>query len=191
MLPVGVPCPGICFTGQPSAAGQICQAPGSTAPTAPPAPPSPSLLVPAQSPDSISVAYAAGWNIVAAPGSSTPPGLSSWLHTFQAGDVSYEMVPAGSPLKPGVGYWAFAPSPTTGTLTPAPQTSITVQVPARQYVMIENPGNTVATVSGADVMLTYNPSTGSYTPATQLAAGQGGWAGSAGGAQVTITTAPA
>jgi len=56
--------------------------------------------------------------------------------------------------------------------------------------MIGNPGNTVANVDGADVVLIYTPSTASYTQATTLAPGQGGWAGSFNGALVTITNAP-
>jgi hypothetical protein len=189
-LPVGVPCPGNCPAGQLAYSNQPC-ASGSTAPTPPPAPPSPSLLVPAHSPYATSASYAAGWNIVAAPGSSILSSFSGWLYTFQGGDTSYELIPVGTALKPGAGYWAYAPSPMTSTLAPAAQTSVAVQVPAHQYVMIGNPGNTVATVSGADVVLIYNPSSGSYIPTTQLAAGQGGWAGSANGALVTITNAPA
>jgi hypothetical protein len=55
--------------------------------------------------------------------------------------------------------------------------------------MIGNPGNTVATVSGADVVLVYNPANSQYTQTTQLLPGQGGWAGSVRGGPVTITNA--
>ena len=51
-----------------------------------------------------------------------------------------------------------------------------LQVPAGQFVLIGNSGDTMATVSGADSVLVYNSSTGSYIESTQLAAGQGAWA---------------
>jgi hypothetical protein len=54
-------------------------------------------------------------------------------------------------------------------------------------VMIGNPYPTTATVHGADVVYTYSPGSG-YSATTSLTAGQGAWAYSAAGGEVTITT---
>jgi hypothetical protein len=199
LVPYGTPCNGACpasCTGAcpttPFATSlQGCTPPNSTAPTPPPSPPAPSLLVSAASTYSTTASYSSGWNIVAAPTGTFLPGMTGWLYTFQPGDPSYEVVQPGAPLRPGAGYWAYAPAAGTNTLAPSGPTSVTIQIPPRQYAMIGNPGNTVATVSGADVVLIYNSTSGAYTPTTQLLPGQGGWAGSVNGGQITITNAPA
>ena len=113
------------------------------------------------------------------------------LLTFQAGDTSYETVSAGTPFKAGVGYWAFFPVATPITLASATGSSTTVPLPAGQPVMIGNPGNAPATVTGADQVFIYNSSTSSYAAGAQLQPGQGAWAMSTNGGQATITSAPA
>ncbi len=142
-------------------------------------------------PAGFSVTYPAGWDIVAGPTGTTLPGVAGSLYTLQPGDTSYEMIPAGTPLKAGEGYWADVGSSTPTTIALASSGSMTVSLPPGQFVMIGNPGDTVATVTGADTVLVYSPSTNNYTSATQLQPGQGAWAYSAAGGQATIMNAPA
>jgi len=88
-----------------------------------------------------------------------------------------------------VGYWAFFSAAGTVTLpVVGPQTQ-TVTLPPSQWVMIGNPGSAVARLSGADRVLTYDPTSGTYTQVTSLQPGQGAWAISYLGGAVTITNA--
>jgi len=72
-------------------------------------------------------------------------------------------------------------------VTPA---TVSVQLPPGQFVLIGNPGNTNATVTGAGTVLVFNPTTSAYTAASTLAPGTGAWAESDAGGQITITNAP-
>lgn len=135
------------------------------------------------------VSLASGWNLIAGPAGTTLPG--SGLLTFQAGDTTYETVPAGTPFKAGVGYWAFLPFASQVTLSAASGSSTSVTLPAGQPVMIGNPGNTPATVTGADQVFVLAPGGNNYTNGTQLQPGQGAWAMSTNGGQATIANAPA
>jgi hypothetical protein len=135
------------------------------------------------------VSLGSGWNLISAPDGTTIPGSS--LLTFQAGDTNYEQVAAGTPMKGGVGYWVFLPMATQLTLgTASTSANTTINLPAGQPVMIGNPGNTTATVNGADKVFMLSPGSSSYTTGTQLQPGQGAWAMSTNGGQVTITNAP-
>jgi hypothetical protein len=135
------------------------------------------------------VSLGSGWNLISGPAGTTIPG--SGLLTFQAGDSNYEQVAAGTPMKGGVGYWVFLPIGTQLTLATSSATgNTTITLPAGQPVMIGNPGNTTATVTGADNVFMLSPGSSSYTNGTQLQPGQGAWAMSTNGGQVTITNAP-
>jgi len=134
------------------------------------------------------VSLASGWNLIAGPAGTTLP--DAGLLTFQAGDTTYETISAGTPFKAGVGYWAFVPIATQIALGPAAGASTTIALPAGQPVMIGNPGNTPATVTGADTIFIYSPGTSNYTTGTQLQPGQGAWAMSTNGGQATIANAP-
>jgi hypothetical protein len=133
------------------------------------------------------VSLAQGWNIVAGPSGTTLP---TSAFTWQAGDTAYETVAPGTPLKPGAGYWVNMLAAGQINLPTAPSSNVTVTIPAGGQVMIGNPGTTVATVTGADAVVTFDAPSSSWTPTTQLQPGQGGWASSAAGATVTITNAP-
>jgi hypothetical protein len=184
-LPIGTPCPAACAgTATPGCA------PAGYPSAPPPPPPSPATLLPAPTTYMTTATYPAGWVIVAGPNGSTLPGYNGTLFTLQAGNGTYQPVSPGTALKPGTGYWAYFSAPFSGALATSTPTSVTVQVPAQQYIMIGNPGNTLADVAGADVVLVWNPTTNGYTQTNQLQPGQGGWAGSIRGAQVTITNAP-
>jgi hypothetical protein len=107
------------------------------------------------------------------------------LYTYQAGDTAYEVINNGTPLTQPQGYWAYFDPATTGAVpTSGPQT-LNVALPPAQWVMISNAGNTPATVSGADVVYTYNAAAG-YQPTTTLLPGQGAWAISVIGGTATI-----
>jgi hypothetical protein len=173
-VPVGQACPTA------STATTSTLATAATAPTAGTAPPA-----------GFARTLPAGWNIVAGPAGTTLPGVSGSLFTLQPGDTAYETIPAGTPLKAGAGYWVDLASTTSTAIATASPTSVTVQLPAGQFVMIGNAGNTVATVTGADSVLVYNPTTASYTQTNQLQPGQGAWAVSNAGGPATITNAPA
>lgn len=139
----------------------------------PPGPPGPNATA----------TYQPGRNILGAPnGTILPFDAYSW--DPMAGQ--YRVVQAGTRLKPGRGYWAYFTAATTVQLSAAAATS-TLQAPSGAWVLVGDPNPTQpATVSGADAMYTWNPSTGQYTGTTTLQPGQGAWAYSAQGGTITI-----
>ncbi len=135
-----------------------------------------------------SVLYPTGWNIVAGATGQTFPGASGPLYTFQAGDTNYETLPQGSPIAAGRGYWAFFNAPTNVTLIASSQSSITVNAPAGQFIMVGNPSQTqTMTVRGADVVYLFDPTANSYTASNVLPPGKGAWVYSDAGATITIS----
>jgi hypothetical protein len=132
--------------------------------------------------------FPAGWYIVGAPAGFVIPGATGNLYTFQAGDTAYQTVPVTSGVKPGYGYWAYFPSETSGTMLPTAADSQTVQVtlPPNQPVLIGDPFSTPASVDGADSLTIYQPQTGTYVTTFSLGQGQGAWAFSLKGGQVTL-----
>jgi hypothetical protein len=131
----------------------------------------------------IGTTYPAGWNLIAAPPGTVITGASLPLYTWQYGDVAY--VP-GTTTQPGFGYWAFFPGQSTIVLAVTPTTTITRALQPNVYIMVGNAGSTPATVSGADVVYTYSPTSG-YQITNVLQPGQGAWALSFAGGNVTIT----
>ncbi|HZQ38672.1 MAG TPA: hypothetical protein VFD32_22295, partial [Dehalococcoidia bacterium] len=110
------------------------------------------------------------------------------LYTFQAGDTNYETLPQGSPIAAGRGYWAFFNAPTTVPLTASSQSSITVNAPAGQFIMVGNPSQTqTMTVRGADVVYLFDTAANNYVASTILPPGKGAWVYSDAGATVTIS----
>ena len=170
----------VCPNGLVILAGTQC--PGSSVTTPPE-----TSLAPAPG---ISVSYRTGWNLVAGPTGTVVTGPIGTLYTFQAGDTSYETVPAGTQLKGGAGYWAYFTANVVSTVPLASAGSATVQLPAGQFVMIGNSGDSTARVSGADIVLVFDPSANSYSQTTSLAAGQGAWAVSNNGGTATIISGP-
>jgi len=49
------------------------------------------------------IPYPAGWTLVAGPTVTVVTGANGPLCTWRAGDTSYEVLPAGSPLQAGLG----------------------------------------------------------------------------------------
>lgn len=146
------------------------------APTATPTPSGPSVL------------YPTGWNIVAGATGQTFPGAAGPLYTFQTGDTNYETLPQGSPISAGRGYWAFFNGPTNVALIASSQSSITVNAPAGQFIMVGNPSQTqTMTVRGADVVYLFDPTANNYVASTVLPPGKGAWVFSEAGATITIS----
>jgi hypothetical protein len=190
-------CPQTCSNGQVLPPGQTCPG-GSTSTSATTSTTAGSstatcagtaIPAAASTAGGTSVNYTTGWNLIAGPTGTVVNGASGSLYTFQAGDSAYETVAANSPLKGGVGYWAcFSSAVSSSIPAGTPGGTITVNLPAGQFVMIGNPGTTVAAVSGADTVLTYSTAAG-YTQTTALPVGAGAWVMSNSGGVVTITNA--
>jgi hypothetical protein len=134
----------------------------------------------------ISITYPIGWNLVAAPTGTVMTGATPPLYTWQSGDVAY--VPSNTTTT-GYGHWAYFPAPSTVSIPITSPTVITKALQPNQYVMIGNSGTTSATVTGADVIYIYNPTSG-YQTTNVLQPGQGAWALSFAGGNVTITGNP-
>jgi hypothetical protein len=135
-------------------------------------------------PSGVLVPYLSGWNMIGGPSGTAASGSLGPLYTYQAGDSMYETIPAGTQLASGEGYWAYFSSGTTATIpTSAPQ-SQAITLPPGQWVMISNSGSSNATVTGADVVYTYDGT--QYQTTTSLAPGQGAWAISMAGGTATV-----
>src|SRR5579885_695784 len=126
-------------------------------------------------PSGPNVFYPAGWNLVAGPTGQTFPGAGP-LYTFQAGDTNYEILPSGSPIAGGRGFWTYFRTPTNVPLIASSQSSITVNAPAGQFIMVGNPSQTqTLTVSGADAVYLFDPTANHYVASTMLPPGKGAW----------------
>lgn len=131
--------------------------------------------------------YHAGWNLVAGPAGTRFTGARGSLYTLQPGDSDYRTLNASGPIAAGAGYWAYFTADTTVTLGPDGPQSASVQVPPGQFAMIGNPSASRAvTVSGADVVYTFDPTQNSYVTTTTLQPGQGAWVLSANGGTVAL-----
>lgn len=141
------------------------------------------------------IPYPAGWNLVAGYDGVYVFRADGPLYTLQAGDSDYEAVPSESgegltwtPLKSGVGYWAYFSQPEAVPFPPGPhRLTFSVTVPAGQFVMVGNPFPTGATVTGADVVYSYDPDQG-YKQTTFISTGHGAWVYSAGGGTITLSS---
>jgi PKD domain len=140
----------------------------------------------AQAVPAISITYPVGWNLVAAPTGTVMTGATPPLYTWQSGDVAYV---SSDTTTTGYGHWAYFPAPSTVSIPVTSPTVITKALQPNQYVMIGNSGTTSATVTGADVIYIYNPTSG-YQTTNVLQPGQGAWALSYTGGNVTITSNP-
>jgi hypothetical protein len=132
------------------------------------------------------VSFPAGWNMVAGSSGTALSGYVGPLYTYQAGDTDYEVLGADGPLTDQEGYWAYFGGTGYESLPLTGPKTITINLPALQWVMIGNPHGSPATVTGADAVYVYTGAAG-YAPTATLAPGQGGWAISTTGGTVTIT----
>jgi Raf kinase inhibitor-like YbhB/YbcL family protein len=131
----------------------------------------------------MSIAYSAGWNLIAAPPGTVISGASLPLYTWQNGDVAY--APSNT-TQPGSGYWAYFAAPSAVVMPIIASTTVTSALQPNAYAMIGNAASLPATVSGADVVYVYNSTTG-YQVTNVLQPGQGAWALSFTGGNVTLT----
>jgi hypothetical protein len=134
----------------------------------------------------ITVSMAQGWSIVGGPSGTVLTGNVGPLYTYQSADSQYEIVPTGSVLVPGQGYWAYFAGPASDVIPLAPGQGTSVQLPASHFVMISNPGSGTATVSGVDYMVVFNTTTNQYQATTSLAPGEGAWVWSWNGGSARI-----
>jgi len=114
--------------------------------------------------------------------------------TYVASQGSYQSVDP-SQMQNGVGYWVYFSAITTVTVPPSTSPEASVTLAAGSWVMIANSTNSQVTVSGADVVDTYNAATSTWAQSTTLNPGQAAFAYSANGATASFTptgvTAPA
>jgi PKD domain len=136
----------------------------------------------------VNVTFTQGWNIVDGPSGTVITGNQGPLYTYQATDAAYEVVPSGTPLRAGEGYWAYFPVGTSAVIPVSASASQSISLPAGHYVMIGNPGDNTATVTGADYMVTFSPSSNTYVQSTTIPAGGGAWVFSFNGGTATISS---
>jgi hypothetical protein len=172
-----------CPDGTVISSGQVCSANGATQFCN-------GTFVPSSfCPSGTTVSFSAGWNLVGGPTGTILTSASGPIYTLTPGASSYVTLPPGSPLQGGSGYWVYFPSPTTVTLATAGAISTTIQLPAGPFILIGNPSNSTVSVGGPGaVVLVYSPTSGTYTQTSQLNPGQGAWAASATGGQLSIGT---
>jgi hypothetical protein len=138
------------------------------------------------------VVWPSGWNLVSGRGiapmyQSGGVAFAGTVYTLQPGDNGYESLPSDSVLQTGVGYWVYLPDGATAMLVAGSDAPYRVQAPPGQFVMIGNPsGHLPAEISGADTIITYDPSKG-YQAAVILQPGQGALVSSTGGGTITVT----
>jgi hypothetical protein len=161
-----------------------------------PAPAVDTIMLSSTTPAASPVTYQAGWNLIGGPEGTLLQGTLGPLYTFRAGDSSYEVLPAGTALQAGVGYWGYFPSPTTIALPPVAPEDLTIPLPPNQWVMLGNPFDESVTFSPAVgtnlTVVGYNASTGEYmplppAPCCQLGPGFGAWAFSSNGGSVKLS----
>jgi plastocyanin len=135
-----------------------------------------------------SVAFKAGVNLVGVPaGTAITPTV---VFAFDATTQQYTAIQPGE-IKNGKGYWAYFDSAPSVSLAAGVSTPVSVDAPAGIYTTIGNPSGTrPATVTGADAVYTYDASSGQYVATKTLQPGDGAWAISLKGGQITITPSP-
>jgi hypothetical protein len=125
-----------------------------------------------------------GWNLVAVPNGTVP---GDGALTLQANDTGYEMVPTGTPLVAGLGYWVFVPNQSAVPLASGASTA-NITAPAGQFIMVGDPSGILpATVTGADVLVGFDPAHGYYQITTNmLTPGQAAFALSVAGGRIIM-----
>lgn len=137
--------------------------------------------------------FEVGWNLIGVTGDGAAIPTVTPLYTLTPDGAGYRAVrPVDS--QRGVGYWAYFPAPVGMLAAPNPLCDScpalpSIPLPAGQWVMIGDPytSPTYITVHGADVVYTYDTLTEQYQQTTQLTAGQGAFAYSTHGGQLTFS----
>ena len=165
--------------------------PVSATPTASPTP----------TPGCATVTYGTGWNLAGGPTGTVLTGAAA-LFTHQASDPAsgsafYRAV--GNTLTAPQGVWAFYFSPTAITQPCVSGASVTVTLPAGNSIMVGNPFNRPAAITGTATptwALTFNTASNTFGTWMQvgpgqslsLAIGQGAFVFASGGSTLTITS---
>ena len=157
LIPITVPC-SVAPTRTPTPAATTTPTPPLAPTSTPPLPPC-SVGMPSPS----SVSYDPGWNLIGVPVGTGVTGAGGPLYTYQASDSSYEVLPAGTALQADDGYWANFPSRTTVQLACSTLSTWTITLPANHWIMIGNPFDRPASVTGADIVYAYTPSQGYFS----------------------------
>ena len=132
--------------------------------------------------------YPVGWNIIAGPEGQVFAGATGAFYSLRPGDSDYRTQPATAAVHATLGYWAFFPQPTAVTLSGDASLPVTLTLPARQQVLVGNPSATeTVRVSGADDILRYDADSHTWLLVLTLEPGQGAWAYSQRGGQVTMS----
>jgi hypothetical protein len=127
------------------------------------------------------VTYPAGTDLVSGPPGTDFSAVDGTLSTMQNGDRNYETVQPADSTKPGFD------APTSLQLAAGSDSPATDTAVAGQWILIGDPSGTLpATVTGANVVYTYDPTNG-YQTVTTLQPGQGAWAQGSVSGSITIT----
>lgn len=149
-----------------------------------PNPPTTAAVSPA--PSGPAATYQTGWNLVAGLPGVTLSNIVGGPLAYQPLQGSYQSVDP-SQLQGGQGYWVNFSTPTTVNVAATGAQPAPVSLPAGDYVLLGNSSGTTVTVSGADEIWTYNPTSSAYAQTTTLNPGQAGWAYSTAGATASFT----
>lgn len=142
------------------------------------------------------ITYPSGWNLVGGPTGTVLAGAAGSLYTYRAGDTTYEVLPADTPLQAGAGYWAYFPDSTRIALPSVAPQDLTIPLLAGQWAMVGNPFDVSMELQpGAGTTLlaeSYDPSSGTYkavprVPCCEINPGQGAWVVSSTGGSLTIS----
>lgn len=151
--------------------------------------------------------YVAGWNLVGISEEEGPPPTSASLYRLLPDGSGYEAIAPADAL-PGVGYWAYFAHDTHGIVPPHgpcerlmpspsdPGLEICVPafppipLPAGQWMMVGNPYTSPVAVLGADAVEVYDPTSGDYYATTVLTPGEGAFAYSTGGGELSFGLPP-
>lgn len=162
----------------PVAQPTISVAPSFSVPATIVSTPAPSFTPTVQQPvvqqPSEDVAYAPGWNLVAASDAMLQSDATSLLALANDGST-YDSVGAGDAAAPGQAYWAyFAPNdPSTGVaFRPSPSRTLSVPIQPGVWSMVGNPTQYPLQVVGADVVYTFRSSDG-YDASNSIEPGYG------------------
>jgi len=161
------------FNGVPATTAAAAASPVTTAAVSP-------------APTGTSVTYQTGWNLVAGLPGVALSNVAAGPLAFQPAQDSYQSVDPSQAVS-GQGYWVNFSAPTTVNVAATGTQPAPVPIPAGSFVLLGDSGGSALTVSGADAVWTYSPTSGSYTQTTTLLPGQAGWAYSTAGATASFS----
>lgn len=168
--------------------------PTSTSTPTPAATSTPTATPPGQGPPpppapGTAVKYSAGWNIVAGPAGTTFQQAAAILYTYQTSG-GYALLPNTQGVTAGWGYWASFSSDTTVTISGTGSASYTTTLDPGQMKIVGNPSGLKSATVTADVIWTYEPTSGytRYQGSATLPVGRGAWVYSVQGGAVTVAT---